>query len=168
MLVGEPPAVVQDWLEQRRACGQDLFDEVWVGEYHVAPAPHGHHGDVDHQIAVLLGPRARAAGLRGSGPLNIGTPQDYRVPAQAYLRRRAETVFVPTAAVVVEIVSPGDETFEKFAFYFAHDVEELLVADPGGRSVAWWSRGAEGFERAAGSAVLGVAGDDLAAAIDWP
>jgi len=35
----EPPAEVRAWLARRRELGQDLYDEVWEGEYHVAPAP---------------------------------------------------------------------------------------------------------------------------------
>ena len=39
-------------------------------------------------------------------------------------------VYFPTAALVVEIVSPGDETYEKVPFYAAHGVEEVLVVEP--------------------------------------
>ena len=72
--LGDPPAEVQAWLDRRHTLGQDLFDEVWEGEYHAAPAPHRRHGDVDDQLAAILRPRARAAGLWPSGPLNIGGP----------------------------------------------------------------------------------------------
>ena len=43
---------------------------------------------------------------------------------------------MPTAAVVVEVVSPDDETYEKSGFYAAHGVDELIVADPAGRSLS--------------------------------
>jgi Uma2 family endonuclease len=43
----------------------------------------------------------------------------------------------PTAALVVEIVSPGDETWEKLPFYAAHHVDEVLIVDPQERSVSW-------------------------------
>ncbi len=39
-------------------------------------------------------------------------------------------MFVATAAMVVEVVSPGDETLEKLAFYASRGVEEVVVADP--------------------------------------
>ncbi len=35
-----------------------------------------------------------------------------------------------TAALVVEIVSPGDKTWEKLPFYAAHSVDESLIVDP--------------------------------------
>jgi len=38
VLVGRPPQDFEEVLQRRRALGQDLFDEVWEGEYHVAPA----------------------------------------------------------------------------------------------------------------------------------
>jgi hypothetical protein len=87
-VLNDPPKPVTDWLERRHALGQDLFDEVWEGSYHVAPAPHPSHGDLDEQLSEILRPHAKAAGLRGSGPLNIGSPDDHRVPGRAYLRDR--------------------------------------------------------------------------------
>lgn len=168
VLLGEPPAPVAEWLQQRRALGQDLFDEVWQGDYHVAPAPRASHGDVDDQLAAFLRPRALAKGLWGTGPLNLGQPDDYRVPDRAYLRQRSQAVFVPSAAIVVEISSPDDETYGKFAFYFACGVEELLILEPSTRSAAWYGRGADAFTHAGRSQLLDLTDDEIAAAIDWP
>lgn len=163
-----PPPPVAEWLEQRRALGQDRFDEVWEGEYHVAPAPREAHADLDDQLAALLRPRARARGLWPRGPLNIGDKDDYRVPDRAYRRERTDEVFVPTAAIVVEIVSPGDDSYRKFDFYFAHGVEELLIVEPLQRSLQWYARGAEALERTDGSALLGLTATELVELIDWP
>lgn len=168
VLVGTPPAELEAWLARRRALGQDRFDEVWGGEYHVVPAPHGRHGDVENQLAVLLRPRAAAAGLWGSGPLNLGRPDDYRIPDGAYLRDRPDAVYLPTAAIVVEIVSPDDETRRKLGFYFELGVEELLVVDPATGDVEWYGRGTSHFERSERSQLLGVSEADLHAEIDWP
>ena len=168
VVLGEQPAPLRSWLDQRRALGQDRFDEVWEGEYHVAPEAHGRHGDVQNQLAVLLRPRAQAAGLWGSGPLNLGGPGDYRVPDQAYLRQRATEVWNPAAAIVVEILSPGDESYAKFGFYHRLGVEEVLVVDPLRRAVEWYGRTGEGFERTGASRLLSVTEDDLVAEIDWP
>ena len=159
---------MRSWLDRRRALGLDRFDEVWEGEYHVAPEAHGRHGDVAHQLAVLLRPRARAAGLWGSGPLNLGDPADYRVPDQAYLRERATEVWNPSAAVVVEVLSPGDESYAKLDFYHRLGVEEVLILDPLRRAVEWYRRAEGGFERAASSQLLGLSDAQLVAEIDWP
>ncbi|HWB70836.1 MAG TPA: Uma2 family endonuclease [Egibacteraceae bacterium] len=169
IVVSDPlPSPVAEWLEQRRALGQDLFDEVWEGEYHVAPAPRASHGYLDDQVAALLRPRARARGLWPHGPLNIGHEDDYRVPDRAYLREHTDKVFVPTAAIVVEIVSPGDDSYRKFDFYFAHDVEELLIVDPLQRSVQWYGRGPQVMARTHRSTLLDLTEAALAELIDWP
>lgn len=168
MLLGDRPAEVEDWLERRRVHGLDRFDEVWEGEYHVAPAAHSRHGDIDQQLAEVLGPAARAAGLRCLGPVNIGEPSNYRVPDRCVVATDADAgVFLPTAIVVVEIVSPDDETYAKFGFYFERAVVEVLVVDPSEGSAQWFVRGREVFDRALGSAVLGGL-DDLATRLRWP
>ncbi len=129
---------------------------------------HGRHGRIDHLLAQLLGPPARAAGLYGSGPLNLGVPDDYRVPDQAYLRSAQATLSNATAALVVEVVSPGDESRQKFDFYFRAGVEELLIVDPGRRTVEWFTRSDGGFVPSPSSPLLGLSTADLAAQIDWP
>jgi Uma2 family endonuclease len=168
VLLGQPPTEVKAWLERRRALGQDLFDEVWEGDYHVAPAAHGRHGRIDDQLARILGPRADAGGLYGSGPLNIGRPDDYRVPDRAYLRTASVDMYQPTAAIIVEIVSPGDETRRKFGFYYDAGVEELLIVDPEAQTVEWFSRGGDGFVAADASRLLGLSAAALVAELTWP
>jgi Uma2 family endonuclease len=168
VIVGDPPHQLAAWLEERRARGLDLFDEVWEGEYHVAPAPRPRHGMIDAQLAERLGPRARAAGLIPAGPVNIGELGDFRVPDRVFMRAHPTETYVPTAAIVVEIVSPGDETYEKFPFYFSRGVEELLVVDSSPGAVEWYARGADGFERTGRSRLLGVTEEELAAEIEWP
>ncbi len=39
--------------------------------------------------------------------------------------------------MVVEIPSPGDETWHKLPFYAAHDVDEVLIVDPAEQTVTW-------------------------------
>lgn len=164
----EAPDVLQAWLERRRALGQDGFDEVWEGVYHVVPMAHGRQGATDEELAVALHARARAAGLRGSGPVNIGTSGNYRVPDRVYLRTPETALWNPTAAIVVEIISRNDESRLKFDFYFRAGVEEMLLVDPLERTVEWYARGADAFVATDGSALLGVSAAALAAEIEWP
>lgn len=168
VVLGEHPADFEAWLQRRRELGQDLYDEVWEGEYHVAPAPAPSHGDLDDQVAVLLSPLAKRAGLRGSGPLNIGASADYRVPDRVYLAGRPTTTFVPTAVIVVEILSPNDETWQKLDFYAAHAVEELLVIDPRLRSVRCFRRDGSRMVERPSSARLRISAAELESALDWP
>jgi Uma2 family endonuclease len=167
VLLGPPPREVEELIARRRALGQDRFDEVWHGEYHMAPAAHPDHGLIDQQIAELLGPTARRVGLLGTGNFNLGVPNDFRVPDRGFHRARPRTTFVPTAAIVVEIVSPDDETYEKFDFYFAQGVEELLIVDPRRQTVEWYARGTHAFEPTSGSQLLGMTADELAGSLVW-
>jgi len=148
--------------------GLDTYDAVWEGTYHMAPPAHPSHGYVDHALAVLLDPHARVAGLVPTGPFNLGGPNDYRVPDQGYHRSFPTQVWAPTAAIVVEVVSPDDETYAKFAFYAGHGVEEIIVADPPSRSVRCFQRDGDHYVDAEASALLGVGADDLTRGIAWP
>jgi hypothetical protein len=69
-------------------------------------------------ITRISGPLAKRAGLRGSDSCNIGGPDDYRVPDHAWFRRNVTpAVWNPTAVIVAEVVSPGDESHDKLPFY---------------------------------------------------
>lgn len=168
VLVGDPPAELQAWLDRRRELGQDGFDEMWDGVYHVAPMAHGRQGRTEDEVAGALRTPARAAGLYGSGPVNVGSPGNYRVPDRVYLRTRETALWNPTAAIVVEILSPNDESRQKFGFYFAAGVEEMLLVDPLARTVEWFVRGADAFVPVQGSALLDVTAAALAGEIEWP
>jgi Uma2 family endonuclease len=168
VVVGPRPAEVEALLERRRRHGLDLFDELWEGTLHMAPAPGVAHAIVADEVAAVLREPARRAGLRGSGPFNLGSPEDYRVPDGGYHRGAPTGSWVASAAIVVEVVSPDDETYQKFDFYFAHGVEELVVADPSTRTLRWWARGDGRFVPAETSVLLEVAVLEVAGSIDWP
>ncbi|MGA2010896.1 MAG: hypothetical protein ABSH51_10270 [Solirubrobacteraceae bacterium] len=75
------------------------------------PAPAGRRADIAQQLAEILGPPARRAGLVPMLSIfNLGEPDDYRVPDGGLHREREDRVYYATAALVVEIVSPADET----------------------------------------------------------
>ena len=168
VLLGQPPPEVEAFLARRRELGQDVFDEVWEGTYHVAPASHPWHGYIDNVLAELLGPLARRAGLVGTGPFNLGDESDYRVPDRGYHRSLPSTVWVPTAALVVEVISPDDETWAKFDFYARHQVDEICTADPLVRQLRWFVRAGSGYQESSASALLQVNVGELSAHIDWP
>jgi len=169
VVLGTRPEELDQLIQRRRAQGLDTFDEVWEGSYHMAPAGRSGHAYLDDVIAVLLHPYAQAAGLIGSGPFNLGHKDDYRVPDRGYHRGRPTGTWVPMAAVVVEIVSPDDETYEKFGFYAEHGVEEVIVADPSARVLAIWQRTTSaGYTEVPASSLLGASVADLTVAISWP
>jgi Uma2 family endonuclease len=168
VVLGPRPPEFEALLERRHALGQDLYDEVWEGEYHMARAPHPFHGILDDEVAALLRPLARQAGLVGSGPFNLGASDDYRVPDRGLHRGTPATTYVATAAMVVEILSPDDETWDKIDFYAARAVDELLIVDPRKRSVTWLVLEAGRYVERDASALLRVSSDELSAQIDWP
>ena len=174
-----PSPDIEDLIARRHALGLDTHDEVWEGDYHMAPAAHAWHGLVDQQLAVLLDPLLRSAGLVGGGPFNLGGPGDFRVPDRGAFSAAPSGVWVPTAALVVEIESPEDETWDKLPFYAAHRVEEVLVVSPYRREVVWLRLAVSpaagtlagetgGYMRVERSGLLGVEAAGFAEAIEWP
>ncbi|MGB0092116.1 MAG: Uma2 family endonuclease [Solirubrobacteraceae bacterium] len=163
-------AGLQDLIERRRLSGLDRLDEVWEGVLHMVPAPSGGHARIAQQLAELLGPAARAAGLIPTmHEFNVGESEyDYRIPDGGLHREERNTVWHPTAALVVEIVSPGDETVAKLPFYAAHDVDEVLIVDPAERSVQWLVIQEGSYRSASHSALINLGPAELANRIDWP
>lgn len=158
--------MLREWLDRRRELGQDGFDEIWDGVYHVAPVAHGRQGATDEELTVALHSRARAAGLRGSGPVNVGGPGNHR--ARVHLRSRKTALWNPTAAIVVEIISPDDESRQEFGFHFDAGVEAMLLVDPRERTVEWFVRGDTAFVATDRSALLDVSTAELIGEIEWP
>jgi hypothetical protein len=168
-LVRDPqPAEFEALLDRRRRLGQDRFDEVWEGVLHMNPAPSGRHGDLESQLHVLLRPLAQRAGLRMRGQFNLGQDGDYRVPDAGLQQDATDRVYYPTAVLVIEIVSVGDESWEKLPFYAQHKVHEVLIVDPEKCSVEWLAleRGENAPVERSGLIELGPA--ELAQRIDWP
>jgi len=163
------PAEFEALLEQRRTLGNDLLDEVWEGVYHMNPAPSRRHAYIVQQVAELLGPLARAAGLVPMMSIfNLGEPDDYRVPDGGLFRPGPDAVYVPSAALVLEVVSPEDESWAKLGFYAAHRVGELLIVDPQKRSVDWLALTGEEYKPIERSALIEWGPAELAERIDWP
>jgi Uma2 family endonuclease len=127
-------------LEERRRTGADCWDELWEGELYMPPPPSGLHQRIGGELFAVLLPLAKARGLVGSyetGLYRPGTDLDYRVPDQVYARPELATergVDGP-AEVVVELISPGDETYAKLGFYADLGVGEVLVVHPEERRV---------------------------------
>jgi Uma2 family endonuclease len=168
-LVLDPPtAGLGGVLESRRRSGLDRLDEIWEGVYHMVPAPSGLHATSESQLHRILGPPAMAAGLTMSGQCNIGESEhDFRVPDGALHRSPPEGVWNPTAALVIEVVSPNDETWEKLPFYAAHAVDEVLIVDPQKRTVDWLElRGGE-YERVERSRLIDLAAEGLVEQLGW-
>lgn len=170
LLPDPPPAGVQALLESRKRSGLDRLDEVWEGVLHLVPAPSGEHADLAQQLAELLGGPARAAGLFPTmGEFNLGESEsDFRVPDGGVHRSRPRGVWFATAALVVEIRSPGDETWEKLPFYASHRVDEVLIVDPEHRAVHWLGLADGEYGPVERSSLIELGPAELAQRLDWP
>jgi Uma2 family endonuclease len=168
VVLGQRPKALEALIESRRATGADRYDEVWEGEYHMAPAPRKIHALVDVELAASLRPYARRAGLVGSSAFNLGVADNYRVPDGGLHRDTADAVYVPTAALVYEILSPDGETWAKLPFYAAHDVDEVVIVDPATQTVTWLRLVDGDYEPTDRSHALDVAVADVVGEIIWP
>ncbi len=169
VVLDPPTAGLEGLRENRRRSGLDRLDEVWEGVLHMVPAPGFGHATLGAQLKSLLRAPAVAAGLTVTDEFNLGEDEhDFRVPDGGLHRPGAGGTWLPTAALVVEIVSPGDESWEKLPFYAAHDVDELLIVDPQERSMDWL-RLLDGKYRAVErSGLIDCGPSELAKQIDWP
>ncbi len=168
-LVLDPtPPQLEELLERRRQMGADRHDEVWDGVLHMVPAASAAHSFTAHQVSVLLDGPVRAAGLHVSVEFNLGVHGNFRVPDLGVHRELCSGTWIPTAAIAVEILSPGDETWEKLRFYAEHGVDELLIIDPTSHSVSWLALREGEYRPVDQSELIELSASALAARIDWP
>jgi Uma2 family endonuclease len=173
-IVRDPkPAEFEALLDERRRLGHDRWDEERDGVYYMNPSPTYEHQRLSQQLAVILDPLSKAAGLEATvGGVNIGEQGNYAIPDASLHRPGAGGVYVSTAALAVEILSPGDDTWEKLPFYARRGVEELAIVDPRGRRVTWLALGSDGeYRDVARSRVIDLSPAELAELaerLDWP
>ena len=136
----------------------------------MVPGPSIEHARISQQLAERLGPLARAAGLDATiSEFNLGESEhDFRVPDGGLHRPGATGVWHSTAAMVVEILSPDDETWLKLPFYAAHHVDEVLVVDPAARKVTWLALRDGTYADVPRSALIDLGPAELAEQLDWP
>jgi hypothetical protein len=170
VVLDPPTAGLDELLERRRRSGLNRLDEVWEGVLHMVPAPSFGHARIAQQLAEMLGPPARAAGLTAAmHEFNLGDSEhDFRIPDGGLLAPGAGGIWLHTAALVVEIVSPSDESREKLPFYAEHDVDEVLIVDPATHSVDWLALRDGEYRPIERSALIDLGASDLAGQIDWP
>jgi Uma2 family endonuclease len=131
------PDTSQRLIAERRESGADRWDEVWDGVYVMNPLPnYEHQGIVAELLYALrqaLGPGKVFPGLNVSDRAT-GWQANYRGPDLVVRLQGSRTVNLGTHLVggpdfLVEILSPGDRSREKLAFYAAIGVHEVLIID---------------------------------------
>lgn len=153
-----PPDQFKRMLRRRRSMGGDRYDEVWNGVYVMSPLADNEHQRLGLDLAVAF----RAAGLEAPhAQVFLGTnfsdrPEDwrrnYRCPDVAVFlpgnpAQDRGTHWLGGPDVAVEIVSPGDRSRKKFAFYHKLGVRELLMVDRRPWRLELYRRGDEGWTR---------------------
>ncbi len=126
-------------LDERRRKGIDKFDEMWEGVVHMTPAPNIKHQDFEFELEAWLRNHWAA---RSSGDVfhnvNVSDRENwednFRIPDLVLLlpEQRAilrDTHILGAPLVVVEIRSPGDESFDKLPFYAQLGVSEMWIID---------------------------------------
>ena len=127
-------------LAQRKEWGGDRFDEVWDEVYVMSPL-----ADVEHQelVSGLTTVLNLVIGWPGLGTVLPGAnvtdrehdwTKNYRVPdvlvfLRGNLAQNRRTHWLGGPELAVEIVSRGDRSREKLAFYAAVGTRELLIVD---------------------------------------
>lgn len=119
----------------------------------MVPPPSGAHQRLNADLLHVLTPLARGQGLVVHVEAGLyRSDTDYRVPDQMYARpeQLSDRGVDGGPPLVVEILSPGDETYDKLDWYAAAGVDEVLVVDPE-------TRAPEVFVRRGGRMVLAAA-----------
>ena len=170
LVLGTPPPELEALFERRRQAGVDRLDEVWQGVRHMVPGPSFEHARISQQLAELLGPLASASGLLAAiSEFNLGESEhDFRVPDGGLHRPGAAGVWLSTAALVVEILSPEDEAWQKLPFYAAHAVDEVLIVDPADRTISWLALVGGEYRRLQRSGLIDIGPEELCEQLDWP
>lgn len=158
--------VSEELIRQRRRLGIDRHDEMWDGELHMPPPPSWEHQGIDQGLSHFFLVHWQNLG-EGHFRSNVGVrprnvplldiageklPEDYRAPDLVFLatgtRARLQRGWVVGAPdALIEIRSPGDETYEKFPFYHALGVPELIVIHRDSKAVEVYARAKREYRR---------------------
>lgn len=169
LIIGDPPPELRELLERRRRAGADRLDEVWEGVRYLLPALSIEHAHMATQVAMILDPLAHAAGLMPAGRFTLGESEyDYRVPDGGLFLPGASGVWQFTASMVVEIMSPDDESLQKLPFYAAHNVDEVLLVDPTTETVTWLALRDGDYQPVEHSGLIALGPAELVSRLDWP
>lgn len=125
-----PVPVTEREIDDRRRLGIDKHDECWAGEWHLVNPPRMWHENLNTPLLVVLHPIAVSLGLEAhAGSVGLfAAHNDWRVPDQIYFwPEDAREEGVVSAEFLVEIRSPGDDSYKKLPFYASRGVTEVMI-----------------------------------------
>lgn len=144
------------WLAERKNSEAAQWDEMWDGVLHMPPMPNRMHQRFNRELQFYLQTRwAKPRGAEVDQEVNLTTLGDearwiynHRIPDlvlntpdRFHIDKGEYMAGAPL--VVVEIKSPGDETYDKFPFYAALGVPEVWVFDRDTRAPELYALGAD-------------------------
>ena len=132
--------VPEDVLAERHRRGADRHDEVWDGVLHMVPQPTPTHNLYQLALRDALGPIARRLGLEVFTEAALYVPRvderNYRVPDLSFARVDQRTPRgLDGAELVIEVLSPDDESRAKLPFFARAGVREVWIVEPQARTV---------------------------------
>ena len=121
-------------IAERQRLGLDKKDELWDGVWHLVNPPKIWHPRLNRDLFLVLAPLARSKGLEPFVEICAVFGEDikknWRVPDQVYARPAdAIEEGLTGAELLVEVRSPGDESYEKLPFYASRGVTEVLIVN---------------------------------------
>ncbi|MEO8843780.1 MAG: Uma2 family endonuclease, partial [Kofleriaceae bacterium] len=140
--------VPESFLEERRRLGHDKKDELWDGVLHMVPPPSSRHQRVSIDLLVALADIARRLGLEfwSDSTGLFGPGENWRIPDVTFARPdQASERGLESAELVVETLSPNDESRKKLPFYARIGVREVWLVDPATRVVEIFALQAGGY-----------------------
>ena len=121
-------------IAERQRLGLDKKDELWDGVWHLVNPPKIWHPRLNRDLYEVLAPQARARALEPfveiCGLFGEDIKRNWRVPDQLYAGP-ADVIEegLTSAEFLVEVRSPGDESYEKLPFYASRGVTEVLIVN---------------------------------------
>ena len=150
-------ALPPHWLAERKTAEIAQWDEMWDGVLHMPPIANGTHQDFAGDLRDFLKRRwAKPNGGLARCEVNLTTLEDeedwthnYRIPDLVLLSRDRlpidkNTYMAGAPLVVIEIRSPGDESYEKLPFYAGLGVPEVWIFDRDTKAIELRALGADG------------------------
>jgi len=157
--------VPESFLEERHRLGLDKKDELWEGVLHMVPPPSSAHVLVNNDLLLALDSISKRRGLRAliGDPGLFGTEKNYRVPDLVIIQTdRISKRGFEGAELVIEVLSPYDESRDKFPFYAKVGVREIWLVEPSNRATEMYELAGDSYREvpfvngAARSPVLGI------------
>lgn len=146
--------VSEQLLAERRRTGVDRFDEMWEGVLHMAPAPSTEHQRVVTGLIAWLALQLRDTD-RGTILVQVNVfdevsvEENYRIPDLTFVKSEqliaADGIRGGGPDAVIEVRSPGDESYDKLPFYARIGTGEVIVIHRDTKGVEVFRPAGDGF-----------------------